>query len=439
MGAAAEEGAFEPATCVRALAAGALTGLVGGAYRLILDAVEPGRQRVAGTLADTLPGLLALAALFALGAALARWLTLRGAPEAAGSGIPAVEAALADADGPGADAGASTGASTGDGPGGIRWQRLLPVKFVAGVLSLASGLSLGREGPTVHLGAALAAAVGERQTLVTRRVLLAAGAGAGLTAAFTAPLAGLVFVLEELRRAPGLATTSAAFCAVLASHLVVALLVGTGPMFTLPAASTPALEALPLFASLGIAAGLLGVIFNRGLLAALDLFERLPGVSGAAAVGAVAALVACWLPAATGSGELAAEAVIRSRLDGGLWLLVAILAVKLALTLASYGCGVPGGIFAPQLALGATLGAIVHTLAPDGGGSLPALATAGMVGVFTGSVRAPATGLVLVVELTQSDHLLVAQMTTALAAYLVATGVRDRPVYEALRERDARR
>ena len=161
---------------------------------------------------------------------------------------------------------------------------------------------------------------------------------------------------------------------------------------------------LPLFAALGIGAGILGVIFNRGLLGALAVFEsmrRVPQPLRAAAVGVLAALVACWLPAAIGSGEPVARVLIQGP-PSPLATLVVLLAVKLVLTLASYGCGVPGGIFAPQLVLGATLGAIVHALAPSlGGGALgPALATAGMVGVFSASVRAPLTGLVLVVELT---------------------------------------
>jgi len=133
--------------------------------------------------------------------------------------------------------------------------------------------------------------------------------------------------------------------------------------------------------------------------------------------------------------------MIRGHFPATLAGLVLFLAVKLGLTAVSYGCGVPGGIFAPQLVLGATVGAIAHALAPNlGGGTLgPALATAGMVGVFVASVRAPITGLVLLVELTAEGHLLLVQATTALAAYLFAASVRDLPVYEALRERDARR
>ncbi len=410
--------------CLRATAAGALAGLVGGSYRSILDGVDPWRQDLIARLGGTVFGWLALAAVFALGAGLAAWLTVRFVPEAAGSGIPHVEETLVRG-------------------GRLRWKRLLPIKFVAGALALGAGLSLGREGPTVHLGAALASALEGRLGTTARRALLAAGAAAGLTAAFSAPIAGAVFVLEELRVAPNLLMISTGLPAVLASYLVTTAMLGSQPMFALPPVGAPSPWVLPLFAALGIGAGILGVVFNRGLLGALAAFgsmRRVPRPLRAAAVGVLAALVACWVPAAIGSGEPTAQILIQGP-PSPLASLVLLLAVKLVLTLASYGCGVPGGIFAPQLVLGATLGAIVHALAPGlGGGALgPVLATAGMVGVFSASVRAPLTGLVLVVELTHRGQLLLPQAITAIVAYLLAAGLRDRPIYEALRERDAGR
>jgi chloride channel protein, CIC family len=409
--------------CLRATVAGALAGLVGGSYRWVLDQVEPARHALIVRLGGSLLGWSELAAVFAIGAGLASWLTVRFAPEAAGSGIPHVEERLV-------------------GGGELRWKRLLPVKFVAGALALAAGLSLGREGPTVHLGAALAAALQGRLAALPRRALLAAGAAAGLTAAFSAPIAGAVFVLEELRVAPNLLMISTGLPAVLASYLVTTALLGSRPMFVLPAVVAPSRDLLPLFAALGIGAGIVGVIFNRGLLAALAAFEAMrpvPKPLRAAAVGVFAAIVAYSLPAAIGNGEPTAQALIQGP-PAPLTALLLLLSVKLVLTLVSYGCGVPGGIFAPQLVLGATVGAILHTLAPHvGGGTLgPALATAGMVGVFSASVRAPLTGLVLIVELTHSGQLLLPQAIAALGGYLTAAALRDRPIYEALRARDER-
>lgn len=420
--AAGQPAALDPRLPLRGVLAGALAGLAGGCYRLLLDRVHGGDVALVAARADVPLGWLAIVALFAAVAAAARWLTLRLAPEAAGSGIPQVEEALAsDAHLP-------------------RWHRLLPVKFVAGGLALAGGLSLGREGPTVHLGAAIASGLQGGLGLPARRALLAAGASAGLTAAFSAPVAGFVFALEELRVGPGRRMVVTALPAVLVSYLVTTALLGAEPLFPLPAVTSPSPQLLPLFVALGLAAGMLGVVFNRGLLWALGAFDRLalrPRWAGAGLVGALAGVLAIWLPEILGSGEHTAAAIVQGRLPWTLAALALLLALKLGLTLVSYGCGVPGGIFAPQLVMGAALGAIVHTLAPDlgGGGLLPILATAGMAGVFSASVRAPLTGLLLVVELTHNGHLLLAQATTALAAYLFAAAVRDRPVYEALRER----
>ena len=409
---------------LRATVAGALAGLVGGSYRWVLNHIEPWRHALIARLGGSLLGWTELAAVFAIGAGLSRWLTVRFVPEAAGSGIQHVEERLASG-------------------GELRWKRLLPVKYVAGVLALAAGLSLGREGPTVHLGAALATALQGRLGALPRRALLAAGAGAGLTAAFSAPIAGAVFVLEELRVAPNLLMISTGLPAVLTSYLVTTALLGSEPMFVLPALAAPSHAVLPLFAALGVAAGILGVAFNRGLLGGLAAFKAMrpvPDPLRAAAVGLFAAVVACWLPAAIGNGEPIAQALIRDP-PSPLTVLAPLLVTKLVLTVVSYGCGVPGGIFAPQLVLGATLGAIFCSLAPHvGGGTLgPALATAGMVGVFSASVRAPLTGLVLIVELTHSGQLLLTQSIAALGGYLTAAALRDRPIYEALRERDDRR
>lgn len=414
--------ALDPRLPLRGAVVGALAGLVGGSYRWLLDRAHGWDAALLAAEDGFAAGWLAVCALFAALAALSRWMTWRLAPEAAGSGIPRVEEALAgDAQLP-------------------RWHRLLPVKFVAGGLALAGGLSLGREGPTVHLGAAIASGLQRGLGRPARRALLAAGAGAGLTAAFSAPLAGFAFVLEELRVGPGRAMVVTVLPAVLVSYLVTTALLGTEAMFPLPAVTAPGPTLVPLFVALGLAAGMVGVVFNRSLLWTLRAFDRLspgPVWVGAALVGTAAGILALVLPEVLGSGERVAAAIVQGRLPWSLAALAVLLAVKLCLTAVSYGCGVPGGIFAPQLVLGATLGALVHALAPDlGHDLLPVVATAGMAGVFSASVRAPLTGLMLVVELTHTGHLLLAQATAALVAYLFAAGVGDRPVYEALRERD---
>ena len=158
----------------------------------------------------------------------------------------------------------------------MRWQAIPLVKFVGGVVGIGSGLALGREGPTVQIGSAMGAAVAHwlRVSPRERQTLIAAGAGAGLAAAFNAPLAGLTFVLEELQRHFAPAVFGAAFVAAVTADVLTRSLTSQLPVFHVASAPTPPLVALPMFLGLGLLAGVLGVAFNRGLLKTLELFAR---------------------------------------------------------------------------------------------------------------------------------------------------------------------
>jgi CIC family chloride channel protein len=196
--------------------------------------------------------------LGALGAATAVYLVRRFAPEASGSGIPHVKAVL-------------------HGLSAMAWQRVLAVKFLGGLTGIGAGLALGREGPTIQMGAAVGQMVSGwfSCTPRERRTLIAAGAGAGLAAAFNAPLAGLVFVLEEVQRdfSPGVFTATLIASGV--ADVTTRLLLGQLPVFHVRIGSIPSLSMLPFALLLGAVAGLLGVAFNRGLVRSLDLFEHL--------------------------------------------------------------------------------------------------------------------------------------------------------------------
>jgi CIC family chloride channel protein len=414
--------------CTVAALAGVLCGALAVLFRMSLAFAE-------GTYTDMLVsvydlstgGFLVALTVFSALAALAGWLTSTFAPEASGSGIQHVKHVL------------SSGTI-------MRWRRLIPVKFAGGLCSLGGGMSLGREGPTIQMGAAICEAFAQRLELDlrVRRALIAAGAGAGLTAAFNAPLAGFVFVLEELRAEMSALTYSVGLIATVAANLVMQAGLGERAIFNVGDAPLLPPNALWLFVSLGVASGLMGVLFNRGLLLSLDGFARwnsVPRWQRTAAAGALVALVAWWLPDAIGGGEQVAERLLRSEFAvAEPWrYLTLLLSTKLLLTLVCYGSGAPGGIFAPLLAMGAALGALFGQLAeplfPDVVVT-PALAMAGMVGVFTASVRVPVTGVVLILEMTSGQHHLLEFTVTSLAAYLVATWLRDRPIYDALLERD---
>jgi CIC family chloride channel protein len=410
----------------RAMLVGLLAGLLAAAFRLLLEALDRTRDVLFRT-AHGLPrpwGLLLVIAVCGLGAGAALWLVRRFAPETSGSGIPHLKAVLHRLR-------------------GMRWRRVLLVKFASGTLGIGAGLALGREGPTVQMGGALGQMVSRwlRSNARERHILIAAGAGAGLAAAFNAPLAGVIFVLEELRRdfAPGALT--GAFVASVTADVVVRLLISQDPVFHVASPPVPPLSCLPLFLALGVAAGLLGVVFNRTLLGTLRLFERTsrwpPGLS-AALVGIAVALVGWFAPEALGGGGPLVQDTLSGRM--GLYALSGFLLLRFAMTMASYGTGTAGGIFAPLLVLGAQTGLLVGLLGqavvPSAAGFGTSFAVVGMAALFTAIVRAPLTGIVLILEMTSSYPLMLPLLAACFTAYALADMLHDRPIYEALLERD---
>ena len=410
-----------------AAATGLLAGLIGAAFHALLDQASALRSGVHVLLDDALvPGWLVLMGLGALVLVGAAWLVRRFAPETAGSGVQEVEAILA-------------------GDRQLHWRRVLPVKFVAGILAVGSGLVLGREGPTVHMGAALGqmSAEGLRLQQRQQRALVAAGAGAGLAAAFNAPLAAIVFVTEELREhfEYGFATVQSV---ILASCLAVAVsgwLLGQGPVLPLPPIEVPPIWALPLFVVLGVVIGALGVIFNAMLLGSVRSFKSLRGRYGylpVALAGMALGALVWFFPHVVGGGESLVEALIHQPM--AVLALVVLLALRLLTTVGSYGLGLPGGIFAPLLALGTVVGAVVDALVRglDPGAALGAafapglFAVAAMGALFADTVRAPRTGIILVIELTGAGDLILPVIVTCLTATFAAEALGGRPIYSLL-------
>jgi len=326
---------------------------------------------------------------------------------------------------------------------------LIPVKIGGGLLALMSGMSLGREGPTIQIGAAIGQLVARFGKAPRRSypILIAAGAGAGLAAAFNAPLAGFIFVMEELKREMSPLTYGAALIASVSAVAVTRIELGQSASFTLMNPAPVPLHALPVVVLLGIAAGLGGVVFNKLTLGAITLRERLrmPRWIAAGVIGLAAALCLRLIPEATGGGHSLAENLLSGAMDLKVTLgfIAILLVVKLALTSFSFATGVPGGIFAPLLVMGALtgylIGSLMGTAFPDLGISPHVFATIGMAAFLSSSVRAPLTGVVLIVEMTQQYALLYALLLGAFVSYIVADLLRDEPIYEALLERDLHR
>ena len=412
----------------RAFLVGLITGLLAVCFRGLLDFAENWRDNLYDLGHQFwwgLPVAILFGALFVgLGVALVPLF----APEASGSGIPHLKAVLHRLR-------------------PLRWKRVLPVKFAGGFLAIGGGLTLGREGPTVQMGGAVGQMVADWMgaTARERQNLIAAGAGAGLAAAFNAPLAGLVFVLEEVQRdfAPGV--FAVAFVACVTGDVVSRVMLGQLPVFhATHFAAPPPLASVPLFVVLGVIAGALGVVFNRALLWTLNLFTKArswkPGAAGVL-VGGALAIIAWYFPLTAGSGHGLAETTLAGKMP--LTQLPILFCIRFVMMMASYATGAAGGIFAPLLVLGAQIGLAVGEIGqrflPEAVPSAAMFAVVGMAAYFTAIVRAPLTGIVLIVEMTNNYNLMLPLLVACFCAYIVADSLGDAPIYEALLRRDLTR
>lgn len=411
-----------------AVVIGLATGLVGTGFHLGADALSDAytglRARYADDPRKAYAVVVAVSACAALAAAA---LVRRFAPETAGSGIPEIESAM-------------------QGLKPLRWGRVLLTKFTGGLLSLGSGMVLGREGPTIHMGGAIAEALsdGGARSEADTKGLIGAGAAAGLAAAFNAPLAAVLFIREETSRQFPFSyrTYMAVIIAALCSALVTETLLGQGPLLGIQVASVPG-WIFPIFVALGIILGLCGVLFNWALPATMDLFGLLPRWLWwlpALIVGGATGALLIFLPEATHGGEaLVLQLTSQSQ---GLAALLILTAIRFSGVLFAYSTGVPGGIFAPMLSIatcvGLAFGTVVLSYLPSVEGIDLACAIAAMGGFFAASVRAPLVGVVLVLELTGAYDLLVPMLLTCATAAVVAEQFGGRPIYEVLLDRSLR-
>lgn len=404
------------------LLAGLAAGLICALFRLSLQWTDGLREDfLAWAQLHPLLGLPAAMFCAAAATALAAFLVLRFSPHAAGSGIPHVELVL-------------RGEET---PAGLS---LLPVKFFGGALAIGAGLALGREGPSVQMGASLAHALSRpfRLGRADARVLLAAGAGAGLAVAFNAPFAGAIFVLEELVQRFEHRISLAAVGASAAAIALSRMMLGAAPDFAVAALPTPDLADQALFLLAGLMFGALAVLYDRVLLGAIALYGRPSArspLTKAALTGAAIGAVGFFAPDLIGGGDRLTQAALSAASASPD--LIAVFALRLALSALSYAAGAPGGLFAPMLTLGAQSGLIFGSAAQAFDPHAPdpkIFALVGMAAFFAAVVRAPITGLVLVTEMTGDSSVLLAMLVASFSAMLVPTLVGQPPIYDSLRQ-----
>lgn len=322
----------------------------------------------------------------------------------------------------------------------MKWYTILVVRFAAGLLTALFGVSLGREGPSIQVGAAGAQAVSKLtgKNKVEENYLITSGAAAGLAAAFNAPLSGIMFTLEEVHRSFSPHILIAATTAALTADMVSKMIFGLSPALNYGAIPQLPLRYYALLPLVGIVSGVVGAVFNKGLLRFGKLYEKLPALARPALALLFALLCGLFLPEVLGGGQNLIR--LSEAGQGSLTVLALFLGAKLLFTCICFGSGIPGGIFMPILAAGALSGGIAAKFAMMIG--LPGeyvivFCVCAMAGALSGSVKAPLTSILLMTEMTGSLVQLLPVAIVAFAALLTSDLLGVSPIYEVLLERIA--
>ncbi len=409
---------------LKGICIGIFSGLIAVGFRLGLESAEKFRETLISFSQTHIYFMILPMLIFSVCIGFTLFMLFKIAPEASGSGIPHLKGYL-------------------NGFYAFRAWRVLFVKFIGGILGIGSGLALGREGPTVQMGGAVGKILGSYLSSheAERRILIAAGAGAGLSAAFNAPLAGVFFVLEELRNnfnAQGLVT---AFAACVVSDIICRLIIGQLPVFHITISHYPEIGMLPVFLMLGVFSGFLGLFFNKSLIAFLDFFQKfspLKKIGLGVMIGIFCGIVCFFIPEILGTGTDLIKDVLDKKV--GLYQVVIFLVIRFFFTMISYSTGAPGGIFAPLLLIGALggslFGYVMLMFIPDVSFNFSVWGVLGMAGCFSAIVRAPITGIILILEMTNEYYLLLPLMIVSIIAYSIPEFFKEAPIYEVLLDRD---
>ncbi|MGE3840134.1 MAG: chloride channel protein [Vicinamibacterales bacterium] len=316
-------------------------------------------------------------------------------------------------------------------------------KFLTGVMCIGAGHSMGREGPSVQIGAGLASAIGQwlRLSPVRIKALVPIGAAGALAAAFNTPIAAVLFALEELIGDLNATLLGSTVLASVASVVVERAILGNEPLFHVPAYHLVHPAELAGYAILGVAGGIVSLLFCKSLLNLRRAFTRLPRWSilvqpalGGLIIGAMLLVV----PEVKGVGYEYVDQALNGGLLPRTLLLLGI--AKLVATVVSYCSGNAGGIFAPSLFIGAMTGGAIGTLvqyfAPFPAGEPGAYALVGMGTLFAGIIRAPMTSVFMIFEITQDYQILVPLMVANLLSFTISRRYQPVPVYDALLRQD---
>jgi H+/Cl- antiporter ClcA len=323
----------------------------------------------------------------------------------------------------------------------MRWLLVLVVRFAGGLLCGMFGLSLGREGPSIQIGAAASQGVSGamKSDALEENTLITAGAAAGLSAAFNAPLSGMMFALEEVHRNFSPVILLSAASASLSADFVSKTWFGLRPVLDFTKFGQLSLPLYWWMIPLGIVAGLVGSLTNRMLLGFQTLYSKLPAAAGPVIALLIALPCGLFAPKVLGGGEELID--FAEHASSGVLGLLALLAIKMLFTGFSFGSGAPGGIFMPILAIGTLSGSVFGLLATQLlAGIVPPSAVAvfavcAMAGTLSASAKAPMTSILLAVEMSGSLVHTLPVAACAFIALFVADLLGIKPIYSALLER----
>lgn len=397
---------------------GILAGLLTVLYRIAIEYGTEAAGRIYSYLREHPGYLLAWIMIILVAGIFVGWM-IKKEPMAGGSGIPQTEGVVI------------YGLK-------MKWYRILAVRYIGGTICSFFGLSVGREGPSIQIGASGGQIVAEglHSDRMEENCLITGGAAAGLSAAFNAPLSGIIFALEEVHRSFSPMILLAAATASLTADLISKNFFGLKPV--LQFAKTPQLPINLYFwiIPIGILSGIMGVVMNKFLLGFQSLYHKLPVIIRPCIAFLIALPCGLFLPEVLGGGQQLIE--ISENAREGIMLLGIFLIAKLIFTSTSFGSGVPGGIFLPILSVGALTGGMAGQAAAFLGmptDYIPDFAVCAMAGVLSAAVKAPITSILLIAEMSGSLVHLLPVAACSFLALLVSDFLKTEPIYEALLER----
>ncbi|MGM9902401.1 MAG: ClC family H(+)/Cl(-) exchange transporter [Enterococcus sp.] len=399
---------------------GVITGIIVSLFRLSIEKLGIIIQKMY-VISQTNPFLLIYLLLFNLFVAYFVGRLIKSDPDIKGSGIPQVEGQL-------------------QGRLTVNWFSVLWKKFIGGIFSVASGLFLGREGPSIQLGAVVGQGSSQlfHSTSSEEKILISSGASAGLAAAFNAPIAGLLFVLEEIHHSFSPLVWLTSFASAITANMVSLYFFGLKPVLSLGQIPSLPLSEYKSLIFLAIILGVLGFIYQKVLLYLPKIYRWVPFPQAFHSFVPFSLLlfVGYFWPDTLGGGN---QLILQMQGPLPLKLILGLLLLRFIFSMISYGASLPGGIFLPILTLGALIGSLFGTFMVQYFGMDPMYVkdfiVVSMAGYFAAIGKAPLTAIILVTEMVGSLNHLMPLGLVALIAYVVNDLLGGNPIYESLLER----